>query len=269
MLAFMRSQLSTFARWAGAATIVATWASCASTDTLIDDEGRVAGGTGIAGSGASGEGASDSGAGASGSGASGQGGAGATSGGSGQGGAGGIDTNANTTASTTTGGGTCGNGMVEPGEECDDGNAATSDGCNASCAIECNSNAIKNPANGHCYRIFNVAVKVADAQAACAAWGGAPGLGNLVSIEDASEQGFVGQLATVKAWMGGGDAAVEGTYVWYDGTPWSYENWAPNEPNDVTVEDCMFLQIGGLWHDHDCNDPRPAYLCERRGAGTF
>jgi cysteine-rich repeat protein len=265
MLRGMRSGWSTFAQWAGIAASVATWASCASTDTLIDDEGRTVGvgATGNASSGASGEGAS-------GEGASDASGAGASSSGTGQGGAGGIDTNANTTASTTTGGGgTCGNGMVEPGEECDDGNTATSDGCNASCVIECNSNAIKNPTNGHCYRIFNVAVKAADAQAACAAWGGAPGLGNLVSIEDATEQGFVGQLTTVKAWMGAGDAAVEGTYVWYDGTPWNYENWAPNEPNDTTVEDCTFLQVGGQWDDHDCNDPRPAYLCERRGAGTF
>ncbi len=268
MLARMRLGSSTFARWAGAATVVAACASCASTDTLIDDKGRIAG-AGASGSGAEGAGASGSGAEGAGGSGSGSQGAGGASSGSGQGGTGGIDTNANTTVSTTGGGGTCGNGAVEAGEECDDGNTATSDGCNASCAIECNSNAIKNPSNGHCYRIFNVAVKAADAQAACAAWGGAPGLGNLVSIEDATEQGFVGQLTTVKAWMGAGDAAVEGTYVWYDGTPWNYENWAPNEPNDTTVEDCTFLQVGGKWDDHDCNDPRPAYLCERRGAGTF
>lgn len=32
--------------------------------------------------------------------------------------------------------GTCGNGVVEPGESCDDGNLATADGCNATCAID-------------------------------------------------------------------------------------------------------------------------------------
>jgi hypothetical protein len=31
----------------------------------------------------------------------------------------------------------------------------------------------------------------------------------------------------------------------------------------------MFADAEAKWHDHDCGDLRSAYLCERRGAGTF
>ena len=37
---------------------------------------------------------------------------------------------------TTTGDDDCGNGMLDPGEECDDGNTASGDGCSASCNFE-------------------------------------------------------------------------------------------------------------------------------------
>jgi len=31
----------------------------------------------------------------------------------------------------------CGNGLVEPGEECDDGNTLSGDGCSSTCVSEC------------------------------------------------------------------------------------------------------------------------------------
>src|SRR5204863_774110 len=35
------------------------------------------------------------------------------------------------------GGPICGNGMIDPGEQCDDGNKAPGDGCSHLCQIEC------------------------------------------------------------------------------------------------------------------------------------
>jgi cysteine-rich repeat protein len=47
---------------------------------------------------------------------------------------------AGTTGSSAAGGGAtgqkCGNGVVDPGEECDDGNTANEDGCNVNCHVE-------------------------------------------------------------------------------------------------------------------------------------
>ncbi len=175
-------------------------------------------------------------------------------------------------AQSGTGGGataSCGNGVLDVGEECDDANGSPDDGC-ANCVIECEPMAQKNPVNAHCYRVFTMTTTSAIAEAACESWGGGPGLGHLVSIGDAAEQTFVAPLvAALPGWIGGGDAATEGVYAWYDGTPFTYVHWAPGEPNDTTVEDCMFIQATGGWDDHDCAMTQSSFVCERRGAGTF
>ena len=127
----------------------------------------------------------------------------------------------------------------------------------------------KNPTNGHCYRVFADPSTRSGASAQCDAWGGSQGLGNLVSIGDSAEQAYVAAMVSVETWIGGADKVTEGTYTWDDATPWSYEHWAANEPNDTTVEDCVFMRADGTWDDHDCAATWPAFLCERRGAGTF
>jgi cysteine-rich repeat protein len=254
--------------WGVVATILVSLASCATSDPLLEPTGD--GGLDAAAGPSAGNGTPSSGTSVPAGGGSSEASGGTGGASSGAGGASGASTGPGTGAtSTSSGSASCGNGVVDPSEECDDANVTPGDGCDPACVIECGSDAIKSSVDGHCYRIFLQALHAPDAQQECEDWGGAPGLGHLVSIQNSTEQGFVGQLATTKAWIGGGDAAVEGTYEWYDGTPWIYENWAPDEPNDITVEDCMFFQVGGKWDDHDCNDPRPAYICERRGAGTF
>jgi cysteine-rich repeat protein len=162
----------------------------------------------------------------------------------------------------------CGDGTVDATEECDDGNTATTDGCSDLCEVECEPGAFKNPTNDHCYRVFTTTLMRGGARQACLTWGGATGLGDLVSIADAVEQAFVADLVSANSWIGGHDMVTEGTYEWSDGSPWTYEFWAPNEPNDVTVEDCMFMRADGTWDDHDCADTWPAYVCERRAAGV-
>src|SRR5207244_2154411 len=47
-------------------------------------------------------------------------------------------------ASCLTPVGDCGNGILDPGEQCDDGNAVAGDGCSASCRLEVCGNGIRD-----------------------------------------------------------------------------------------------------------------------------
>lgn len=160
----------------------------------------------------------------------------------------------------------CGDGAVGVGEECDDANVVADDGC-TTCTIDCEAPALRDPATGHCYQRFDVVSNRMNAEAACQAWGGAPGLGHLASITDAVENAFLDQFATTNTWIGADDFG--GDWAWIDGTPFAFENWQDGEPNHPGTEHCLFMDIEAKWHDHDCADLRPGYVCERRGAGTF
>ena len=82
---------------------------------------------------------------------------------------------------------------------------------------------------------------------------------NLISVQSATEnadlvqalsnQGYSSQVI----WIGYSDATSEGTFVWYDGAPLSYSNWAPGEPNDAGGnEDCTQIYPDGSWNDLNC-----------------
>ena len=169
------------------------------------------------------------------------------------------------------GGGTCGDGIVDPGEECDDGNTTPNDGC-TNCKVDCELGGKKNPANHHCYHLFEMPSNEGPAEMFCELWGGQAGLGHLVSINDASEQAFVESLGLGMnpAWIGGGDTpSTPGVYKWYDGTPFTYTHWATGEPNGPGVEDCIYMHIDGTWDDHACAFTWPSFICERRSAGLM
>lgn len=83
---------------------------------------------------------------------------------------------------------------------------------------------------------------------------------NLISVQSAAEnadllqalsnQGYANQVV----WIGFTDAAVEGTFVWYDGAPVTYSNWAPGEPNNAGGnENCTQIYPDGTWNDLDCS----------------
>ncbi len=229
-------------RLASVAVVVLAAASCATTDPIAP---QTSGGGGAASAGASGASSGSSGTSSKAASAS-----------------------ASGATSSATGGSSCGDAVLDPGEECDDGNTTSADGC-TSCVVDCEVGAQKYVANHHCYRVFATSGAEAAAEAACESWGGAPGLGHLVSVSDAAEQAFVMTLVTADGWMGGGDAATEAQYVWYDGTPFTYTHWAPNEPNDTGhLENCMYMQATGGWDDHSCVAMQPSYICERGAAGA-
>ncbi|MEL6106236.1 MAG: DUF4347 domain-containing protein, partial [Planctomycetota bacterium] len=77
--------------------------------------------------------------------------------------------------------------------------------------------------------------------------------GNLVSINDANEESFLqSTFGTEPIWIGINDVAEEGTFVWVNGDPVTYTNWAPGEPNDFGGQDHGILNSGSnlQWDDN-------------------
>ena len=110
----------------------------------------------------------------------------------------------------------------------------------------------------------------AEAREACRALGG-----DLASIhsEAENEEAFA-LTGGVSARIGLTDAAVEGTFVWEDGTPLDYVNWASGQPNNNGNEDCATFgpsATQGMWYDAPCeaNALAQGYICRKSSPISF
>jgi hypothetical protein len=71
-------------------------------------------------------------------------------------------------------------------------------------------------------------------------------------------------------WVGGTDAATEGTWTWADETPWSYSRWSNGrqQPSGGTGANCLQQTTDtgyqGGWVDGSCVDRVP-FLCSPPG----
>jgi cysteine-rich repeat protein len=189
-----------------------------------------------------------------GGGAAGSGGAGGMGGATGgSGGAGGM------AGSGGAGGGveTCGNGAIDPGEECDDANDISGDGCTG--CLSCNGvDDFVDPTTYHCYTYMKDADKTwTEARLDCIGRGG-----DLAAISTPGEYDFVKQKVGSDVWLGGHDLPVECIFAWTNGEPW-YPRWFSGEPNNsYPGEDCVVLYVTGDFNDSGCGTIRD-YLCER------
>lgn len=110
---------------------------------------------------------------------------------------------------------------------------------------------IVNPANDHTYLAYATTTWAA-AEATAVTLGS-----HLVTIDDADENEWIrlnfGNLLGVdrRIWIGYSDLAVEGSFVWADGTPNGYTNWNSGEPNNSggTEDWAEFLGSNGKWND--------------------
>jgi hypothetical protein len=125
-------------------------------------------------------------------------------------------------------------------------------------------------ASGSCYVLFTAPKLRAAAITACDAISA-----HLVKIDSAATNMLVTTLAGASlVQIGANDIAVEGTFVWADGTPVVYTNWraSTNEPNNGNgqyQEDCAVLTgaQAGVWDDRPCAPPPVgsgsyAYVCQ-------
>lgn len=82
---------------------------------------------------------------------------------------------------------------------------------------------------------------------------------NLISVQSAAENADLLQALSNQGyssnvvWIGFSDAISEGSFIWYDGAPITYTNWAVGEPNDAGGnEDCTQIYPDGTWNDLPC-----------------
>jgi hypothetical protein len=111
----------------------------------------------------------------------------------------------------------------------------------------------------HCYHISEPALAWSEARDACRA-----GLGELVTIDDASEDAFVATLVDADVWIGANDQLEEGQFTWADGSPLVFTHWGANQPDGVDAQDCVVKrqEANEPWYDQPCADAHD-FVCER------
>ncbi|XP_013880211.1 galactose-specific lectin nattectin [Austrofundulus limnaeus] len=100
---------------------------------------------------------------------------------------------------------------------------------------------------GYCYRFVATERDWYDSEHFCNSMGA-----SLESLETQGESTFVKELVyrsagyNKPAWVGGSDAVKEGFWFWSNGTPFTFKDWGPGEPdNNGGNENCMMINTNG------------------------
>lgn len=107
--------------------------------------------------------------------------------------------------------------------------------------------AVENPDNGHWYLLVTDA-NVLD-WATCEATAVKQYGGYLATVTSAEEDKWLQDTllsGLSETFLGGSDAANEGTWAWSNGEAWTYEPWAKGEPSDGKGAE-NYLVTGGPW----------------------
>ena len=116
---------------------------------------------------------------------------------------------------------------------------------------------------GKCYKYSSLKTNRTEAFRYCKSSNENPS-STLVSIPNNETNNFLLTLTIESAWTGGYRKSDGVSWGWTDGSPWTFSNWSPGEPNNYSGED-NFVEINvlgptvGLWND----DPDVRYA---RGA---
>ncbi|NXO51028.1 MRC1 protein, partial [Aramus guarauna] len=94
--------------------------------------------------------------------------------------------------------------------------------------------------------------------------------GNLATISKKETQAFLMSLlknAAADAWIGLNDINQEHVYLWTDGSPVYYTNWAKGSRSYYSKDDCVFMlknpiEQAGKWKDEECKTSK-SYICQK------
>jgi cysteine-rich repeat protein len=172
----------------------------------------------------------------------------------------------------------CGDKIVQPGEQCDDGNDKNDDGCGNNCKVQCpklNGVAL-NTENFHCYW-YRGTQNFSDNS-----WNGMRKKcegdgGHLVTITTPAENEWVHNFHQGEVFIGSWDhkdpkSSENGKYDWVNGEPYAYTNWGGGEPNkspskcfgligEDCYEHCTTQRSDGFWNDRRCDQDNDT-VCE-------
>ncbi|XP_072017477.1 C-type lectin mannose-binding isoform-like [Amphiura filiformis] len=124
---------------------------------------------------------------------------------------------------------------------------------------ECISN--WSPYGEYCYYVNNqVAYTYEQARVNCL-----NEYATLTSVLSTEEQAFHKELIAtyyVELWIGLNDIETGDTWIWEDGSNYSFSAWNPGEPNGGDTENCTHLFPSGTWNDKPCT-ATIGYICKR------
>ncbi|MCA1663179.1 MAG: C-type lectin domain-containing protein, partial [Myxococcales bacterium] len=167
----------------------------------------------------------------------------------------------------------CGNGVLDPGEQCDDGTKNSDDpAVAATCTTMCKrratcgsvsgaTGATVDATTGHCYVGWPGPINFASAQRDCQARGG-----YLAVVTSSAENTIVSSVSgNAQMWIGLEIThAATDSFHWVDGETFLYSAFAPGEPNNGALngnrpEDCTARTSSG-WADLPCGFPSTGTL---------
>ncbi|XP_077369794.1 galactose-specific lectin nattectin-like [Festucalex cinctus] len=121
--------------------------------------------------------------------------------------------------------------------------------------------------NDRCFIYLHDERSFYDAERVCKVLGG-----NLASIYSDLENQVIIEIIREAAgtfedtWIGYADPLEEGNFIWTDGSPDNYNDFAPGQPDDGSVvddEDCVDIEASDEhWHDDVCSDLSP-FICAK------
>jgi cysteine-rich repeat protein len=113
-----------------------------------------------------------------------------------------------------------------------------------------------DPRSGSAYRRYVETVGWDRAKGFCAARGG-----HLVTFTDLGEQAFVTARFPGAVWIGAHLLDERARLAWLTGEPSKYTDFAPSEPNYLSEQRCVALDVDRRWYNRQCDD-RHGFVCE-------
>ena len=126
--------------------------------------------------------------------------------------------------------------------------------------------------NGKCYKFVDESTTWDKALRECQSLEG-----TLASIPNNATNEFLLSIAT-KDCMVGGLKSTDGTWTWTDGSTWSFTNWAPGEPSNVSNQRWLWMfgpnneeWKAGKWNDgsQSWTPGTYGYICQKSSKGTY